>query len=317
MPKTTGEVFISYSNADSAFVRELMRELEAQGVPYWSDQKIEGGALWMDEIESAVKRASVFVLVISPNFLASKYTLMEAGVAVGRARVSGARIIPILLSATSLPPMFRDYQALHADSITVKDIATRLGSLASALDYKPERVQKELRLFVSSPSDVIAERECVSRVVEELNARVGSTEGITFLRYTWENVLPPIETKSIQEAVNEALSHVDVFLLILGSRIGTPIGPGRGSGTEEEFRMAIESSKHTGWPMILCYLKTAPIKIKSADQAEQLRRVLEFSDQLRKDRLVYEFESLNDLENAVRHSLTKIIKSEADRLTSA
>lgn len=316
MPKTARELFISYSRADVALARGLMRELDAQGVPYWSDRKIEGGALWIDEIESAIKRASVFVLLISPNFLASEYALFEAGIAVGRAHESGARIVPILLPGASLPPVLRGYQALRADSMTVEDVATQLKAVASTVDRKPERVSKELRVFVSSPADVTAERECVSRIVDELNASVGAAEGVTLLRYTWENTLPPVGTRSIEATISEALAHVDIFLLILGARLGKPNGVGRGSGTEEEFRMAVENSKHTGRPQVLCYLKTAPVQLTSVDQAEQLRRVLEFRDRLRNDLLVYEFESLDDLERAVRHNLTRIILSERGRLTS-
>jgi len=316
MPKTARELFISYSRADVAFVRGLMRELDAQGLPYWSDRKIELGAPWIDEIESAVKRASVFVLVISPGFLGSEYALMEAGIAVGRAHESGARIVPILLPGASLPPVLRSYQALRADSMTVKDLVERLRAVASTVDRKPDRISKELRLFVSSSADVTAERECVSRIVEELNASVGAAEGVTLLRYTWERSLLPVETGSAQATVSEALGHVDVFLLILGARIGTPIGVDRGSGTEKEFQMAVENSKHTGRPQVLCYLKTAPVQVTSVDQAEQLRRVLEFRDRLRNDQLVYEFESLDDLERAVRHHLTNIIVSEGSRPTS-
>lgn len=202
------------------------------------------------------------------------------------------------------------------DTMTVQEVVTRLGKVASAVDRKLEPVSKELRLFVSSPGDVTAERECISRVVEELNASVGATGGITLMRYTWESILQPVETRSIQATVAEALEHVDIFLLILGSRIGTPMGEGRGSGIEEEFRMAVDNSKRTGRPQVLCYLKTAPVQVTSVDHAEQLRRVLEFRDRIKQDHLVYEFESLDELEHAVRHSLTKIIMSEAGRLTT-
>lgn len=109
---------------------------------------------------------------------------------------------------------------------------------------------------------------------------------------------------------------MDIFLLIIGARLGTPVGDGRGSGTEEEFRIAVENSRHTGRPQVLCYLKTAPVQVSSVEQVEQLRRVMEFRDRLLKDGIVYQFESLADLEYAVRQHLTKIIALEGDRLTN-
>ena len=80
--------------------------------------------------------------------------------------------------------------------------------------------------------------------------------------------------------------------------------------------MVVENWKRTGQPQILCYLKMAPVRLQSVDQVEQLRRVLEFRDRLRSDGLVYEFESLDDLERAVRLHLTNIITSAGGRLTS-
>jgi hypothetical protein len=314
MAKGARELFISYSRADDAFVQGLMRELDEQAVPYWSDRKIEAGGLWIDEIESAIKRASVFVLLISPSFAASKNALFEAGIAVGRAHESGARIVPILLPGASLPPVLRGYHALRADSMTIKDVAEQLRAVAATVDQKPERIFKELRLFVSSPADVTAERECVSRISEELNAGVGAAKGVALQRYTWESFPPSVIRGSVHGTVSEALRHVDIFLLILAARLGTPVGINSGSGMEEEFQMVVENSKRTGRPQVLCYLKTAPVQLKSVDEAEEFGRVLKFRDRLKRDHLVYEFESLDDLERAVRHHLTEIILSESHRL---
>jgi hypothetical protein len=91
--------------------------------------------------------------------------------------------------------------------------------------------------------------------VEEPNAGVGRATGVTLLRYTWDSYLLPVETGGVQDTVSETFGHVDVFLLILDARLGTPIGVGRGSGTEEEFRIAVEKSRHTGRPHILMLLE--------------------------------------------------------------
>lgn len=314
MPKASQELFISYSRSDDAFVRRLLNELDKEAVPYWSDRQIRAGSIWIDEIESAVKRASVFALLISPGFAKSKYAQFEAGIAVGRAQASGACIVPILLPGASLPSILRSYQALYVESMSVEQIAEQLAAIVATCDQKSEPAQTELRLFVSAPADVTAEREVVSRVVEELNMSLAVDEGITLRRYIWES-LPSVERAQPQEAQNDMLRRVDVFVLILANRLGTPIGVGCGSGTEEEFRLVADAWRRTGRPQILCYLKTTPVKLESTEALDQLRRVMEFTDQLKREGLVYEFESLDDLEHALRLHLRKFIQSASSRLT--
>jgi len=80
-----------------------------------------------------------------------------------------------------------------------------------------------------------------------------------------------------------------------------------GSGVEEEFRIFFDKWKLTGRPRILCYIKTAPTRLQSLEQLEQARRVLEFKDHLRGSGIVYEFESLDELEHILRAHLTNIM----------
>src|SRR5215831_16014804 len=119
MASVPQELFISYSRTDDEFVRRLQHELDLQGVRYWSDRKIRAGSLWIDEIETAMNRASVFVLVISQSFRASEYAQLEAGIAVSHAQQSRARVVPILLRGASLPAALRGFNALRADLMSV------------------------------------------------------------------------------------------------------------------------------------------------------------------------------------------------------
>src|SRR5947209_18941544 len=70
-------VFISYAHADKKLRDELVKHLSSlrqQGlISVWYDQQIIAGTKWEQAIESHLDSASVILLLISPEFLASDY----------------------------------------------------------------------------------------------------------------------------------------------------------------------------------------------------------------------------------------------------
>ncbi len=77
-PKTAIDVFISYSRADSNFVRKLNEALELQGKFTWFDQEsISSGTDFQQEIYRGIEQSDNFLFVISPNSVNSPYCADE------------------------------------------------------------------------------------------------------------------------------------------------------------------------------------------------------------------------------------------------
>ena len=72
-------VFVSYSREDAAWLERFLRMIEpdrrARGLEVWVDRQIATGRKWRPEIERAIERADVALLLVSPDFLASRYIL--------------------------------------------------------------------------------------------------------------------------------------------------------------------------------------------------------------------------------------------------
>jgi hypothetical protein len=61
-------VFISYSRLDERVCDQIVRELKERGHAVWLDREaIHGGDVWRANIEKGIKKAEVFVILLSPN----------------------------------------------------------------------------------------------------------------------------------------------------------------------------------------------------------------------------------------------------------
>lgn len=69
-------IFLSYSHKDEIHLERLrkhLRPLERKGIELWYDRDIEAGGELAPEIKRALRRARIFVGVISPDYIASTY----------------------------------------------------------------------------------------------------------------------------------------------------------------------------------------------------------------------------------------------------
>jgi len=95
-------VFVSYSHQDEAWKDRLVKQLrvlELEGdLDVWDDRRIAAGDDWLPEIEEAMARAQVAVLLISADFLTSGFIRGREIPEILRRRESeGLRVIPVIV----------------------------------------------------------------------------------------------------------------------------------------------------------------------------------------------------------------------------
>lgn len=99
-PQEQGKVFISYSHADRKWLERLNVHLKPLRLSedIWTDERIDAGMKWRDEIDRALAEARVAVLLVSPDFLASDFISdVELPSLVESASAHGTRILTVIL----------------------------------------------------------------------------------------------------------------------------------------------------------------------------------------------------------------------------
>lgn len=116
------KVFISYSHKDQRYRSQLethLALLKREGViEVWHDRKITAGREWADQIDENLEQASIILLLISSDFLASDYCYdKEMGRALEKHQTGEARIIPIIIrSADWTTAPFAKLQSLPKEA---------------------------------------------------------------------------------------------------------------------------------------------------------------------------------------------------------
>ena len=115
---TRNQVFISYSHKDKTLLDDLVTHLKPfarnGSVTHWSDQQIAAGSKWFGEIQAALAKTKVALLLVTRDFLASDFIHdHELGPLLKQAEVGGVTILWVLVGACS----YEETQLTHYQAV--------------------------------------------------------------------------------------------------------------------------------------------------------------------------------------------------------
>jgi hypothetical protein len=161
MAEESFKLFFSYSHKDESLRDELAKHLtilEWQGViSSWHDRKILPGEEWDYQINDNLKTADIILLLVSSDFLYSKYCWdVEVKRAIERHNTGEACVIPVILRSVDwVGAPFARMQALpknaepvvsrywHTQDDAFTDVAKGIRAAVEALKQKREKRQRE------------------------------------------------------------------------------------------------------------------------------------------------------------------------------
>ena len=168
-------------------------------------------------------------------------------------------------------------------------------------------VTTNLRVFLSSPGDLSDERGTFKNIIDESNNILSDSDSdIRLELIMWETDTYPSIGKDAQSIINEQIGdNYDIFVGLMWTRFGTPT-PRAGSGTEEEFNLALEKlTRNPANTRILFYFKDSPPESLSKIDLKQLEKVNSFKEQLQLKGLLGSYKSLEQFIELSRNHLLK------------
>ena len=167
-------IFLSYRKKDRACAQELMRLIHqnpfCERVAIWYDEFLTPGESFNEAIKSALRKSSLFSLVVTPNLICEKNYVME--VEYPLAQQEKKRILPVEMAETSLEGLRDKYEGIPTP-IAPKDADSLEHALRDSLSLAVRAGSDDPvhRFFVGlaylSGIDVEVDRERAVRLISE------------------------------------------------------------------------------------------------------------------------------------------------------
>lgn len=146
-------VFVSYSHEERAFAARLTSDLRRRGVKVYIDERRQAGAGWREQLAVAIENTDAFILIMSPDSLASESVEWE----LDTARAKGKRIFPLMYRESDVPPALLSLQHINIGRDYDKglsELAERLHEFRNPVAAQPQgRAQGVSRSDAGPPPD--------------------------------------------------------------------------------------------------------------------------------------------------------------------
>jgi formylglycine-generating enzyme required for sulfatase activity len=112
------QIFVSYANPDTEIAHRLAEQLRRNGHRVWiAPESILPGEKWVAAISRGLDSSGVFLLVLSPHAVASRWVNDETNAAIASANRGELRFLSVLIAPTDMPALWksRQYVSLHED----------------------------------------------------------------------------------------------------------------------------------------------------------------------------------------------------------
>lgn len=166
------------------------------------------------------------------------------------------------------------------------------------------------KVILISPNDVDKEKKAIKKIINETNEIFKNSNKILEL-YTWDvDVSASYSLEGPQRLIDSDLKieNSDIVIALFYKRFGSPVMDSK-SGTEHEIKLAIDSFRKKGTPIIKIYFKKPLVNLDDLDESDltQYKLLQEFKKRASKKFFTKQFKFTNELESILRKELSKFL----------
>lgn len=129
-------IFLIYAREDLETAKEIAELLRENDLEPWLDvEKITAGQIWSDEIQSALNKSAMALVLLSNNLQNSTYAAKELKAAISSLESSdrmSSPLIPVRIDESEIPPSIAHIQTVDYKQKGAKEFLVR--SLKVAMD---------------------------------------------------------------------------------------------------------------------------------------------------------------------------------------
>ena len=193
--RRTGKVFISNASASATMVQKLITMLRFESIDYFHYQAkdaIQPGTLWLPELERQIEQSSLFLAVLTDEFVDSTWCRFELQVALRRHAEGKIEILPFVLSRHVMADLTRlglgDVQAAGEFGVDDEQAAAdMLKAVDAALKRKPATASASAAAAPAQPAACVLTERQRAQLVDIVTARLTVEDANQ--RPTWIKVL--------------------------------------------------------------------------------------------------------------------------------
>lgn len=133
--RRAGQIFLSHARQDADFAHRLADDLKRNGWQVWiAPDSIRPGERWVNAIGRGLAESGIFLLVVSPDAVNSRWVNSETDLAIELEHQDEMRFIPLDLRPAEIPLLWRGYQRVPFQRGYAAGLASLLRELQSDKD---------------------------------------------------------------------------------------------------------------------------------------------------------------------------------------
>lgn len=171
------QIFLSHATADAEFAHTLAADLRAEGWRVWiAPESIRPGEKWVEAIDRGLETSGVFVVVLTPAAVASRWVRTETNAAIALEHRDRIHFLPLDVVKCDIPLLWSGYQFVPFNVSYEKGLDALLRRLEAAItgdDYAdwlkslPDKVFPGKIIQSPTPEPLIPSTMAVNRHIHE------------------------------------------------------------------------------------------------------------------------------------------------------